>query len=106
MSNGITLPDVQQAHLDVATLDALFSDIATFAHVYSVVVKHGAGRVEEQGTTLEEGRAALASGTARGVQIRYRHDGVEWCDTLLNTPAGVRLVRVSSDQVVASANAT
>jgi hypothetical protein len=42
---------------------------------------------------LDEARQAFLSGQARAVQVRYRYDAKEWIDTLLHTPAGVRLVR-------------
>ena len=103
MSADFRLPDVQQAVLDAATLDALFSDLAQCAEVLSVVLKTSRGPVAEASVSLAAGRAALEEGTARGVQIRYRHEGTEWCDTLLRTPAGVRLVRVNSDDAQSSA---
>jgi hypothetical protein len=37
------------------------------------------------------------------VQIRYRFDGREWCDTLMALPGGAaRLVRICTDEAVAS----
>lgn len=89
------LPDVQQAVLDSATLQALFRDLAQFTQILAVIPKMAAAAmVAEQGIDLDNARAGLISGTYRGVQVRYRYDNQEWCDTLLNTPAGIKLVRI------------
>ncbi|MBK9992313.1 MAG: hypothetical protein IPP19_16735 [Verrucomicrobia bacterium] len=97
------LPALQQTVLDEATLDALFRDLAQCTQILAVIPK-GAPQAyaAERGIDLEAARAGLASGIFRGVQVRYRYDGQEWCDTLLATPGGVRLVRISVDETLGS----
>lgn len=93
------LPDVQQAVLDAPTLEALFRDLAQCTQILAVVPKTAAaGMVAERSISLDDARAGLASGAFRGVQVHYRYDHQTWCDTLLSTPAGVRLVRLSTDR--------
>ncbi len=94
------LPDVQQAVLDAATLDALFRDLALCTRILAVVPKTAAtGMVTEGSISLDDARVGLTSGAFRGVQVRYRYDQQEWCDTLMATPAGVRLVRMCTDSL-------
>lgn len=97
------LPTLQQTVLDAPTLEALFRDLAQCTQILAVVPKgapqaYAAGH----GIDLEAARAGLASGAFRGVQVRYRYEGQEWCDTLLATPGGVRLVRISLDEAMGS----
>ncbi len=89
------LPDVQQSVLDDATLQALFRDLAQFTQILAVIPKmSAAAMVAETSLNLENAHDGLRSGAYRGVQVRYRYDNQEWCDTLLNTPAGIKLVRI------------
>lgn len=104
-ASPLTLPALQQAALDPATLDQLFADLAACTHVLAVVPRHAARTmVIEQSIPLAAAQAALRSGALRGVQIRYRYHDREWNDTLLPTPdGGARLVRICTDDVLASA---
>lgn len=87
-------PRLQQGALDPATLDALFADLAQCTQIDEVQIKGAADGRAVRLAGLDAARAALATG-ARGVQIRYRWDGSAWLDTILRTPAGVRLVRTA-----------
>ncbi len=92
------LPALTQAVLDPATLDALFRDLATCTEILAVVPKISKQAMTEPvAIDLAAARAGLASGRFRGVQIRYRYESKEWCDTLLAASAGLRLVRVCVD---------
>jgi hypothetical protein len=100
----LKLPALQQAALDPATLDQLFADLAACTQVLAIIPRHAARTmVIEQAISLTEAQAALRSGALRGVQIRYRYDHREWNDTLLPTSdGGARLVRICTDDVLAS----
>ena len=91
----LALPELCEAGLDAGILAQLFDDIAGCTEVLAVLPKFADRRkVAEQSVSLSEGRALLASGEARAIQIRYRYEGAEWWDTLMNTPQGTRLVRI------------
>lgn len=91
-------PPMSEAMLDDEALDALFRDIGSLTQIDEVIVKHGPGMVgDAEPPTLEEARAMLDARTIRGVQIRYRHEGAHWWDTLMVTPSGVKLLRVRHD---------
>jgi hypothetical protein len=97
------LPALQQTVLDAPTLEALFRDLAQCTQILAVIPKGGPqAYAADRGIDLETARAGLASGVFRGVQVRYRYENQEWCDTLLATPGGVRLVRISQDDVMGS----
>lgn len=91
----VPLPPVQIAMLDPGTLARLFDDLGRDAELVSVQVRApGSARGEAAPPSLEEARARLEAGTIQGLQLRYRLGPTLWCDTLLRTPAGVRLVRI------------
>lgn len=100
---ALKLPALQQTVLDAPTLDALFRDLAQCTQILGVIPK-GAPQAyaTDRGISLEAAREGLASGAFRGVQVRYRYEKQEWCDTLLATPSGVRLVRISLDEAMGS----
>lgn len=89
------LPALHQAELDAAGIDELLSDIAALGEVLEVQWKQGPQQhADAVPPDLAHARAALASGKARGVQIRYAFDGRVWVDTLIATPSGAKLVRM------------
>lgn len=85
------LAQLTSADLDPAALEALFADLAALTEIEAVQVK-GTATAYAGAAGLDEARRQLAAG-ARGIQIRYRWRGEAWWDTLIRTPAGVRLVR-------------
>lgn len=97
------LPALQQTLLDAPTLEALFRDLAQCTQILAVIPK-GAPQAyaTDRGIDLDAARTGLASGVYRGVQVRYRYDRQEWCDTLIATPGGVKLVRISLDEATGS----
>ncbi len=89
------LPPVVETLLNADQLAALFGDLAAKVELEGVQLKRAPGHVREDDRAgLDEAREQLLSGAVRGVQIRYRHGGFHWLDTLLTTPRGIRLVRV------------
>ena len=74
-------------------------DLAHCTQILAVIPKGGPqAYATDRGIDLETARLGLASGQFRGVQVRYRYEKQEWCDTLLAMPGGVRLVRISLDE--------
>ncbi len=94
------LPELTGAVLDAATVDRLFADLEACTEIIEVQVKTGARDMTRPaggtGIGLDEARALVQSVAARAVQVRYRYEGGEWCDTLMVLPPGqgVRLVRI------------
>lgn len=85
---------VYEGMLDATALAALLTDLDTQAEVLDVFVKAGPrSATSAVHTPLRSAFAALESGETSAIQVRYRFAGEEWRDTLLRTPAGVRLVR-------------
>lgn len=100
MSSPDPLPDLHQAELDEATLRQLFDDVIAHTELMEVVPKHAAeGYVPEMPSiTLGEGLDLLLGGGVRALQLRYRHDGAVWWDTLMPTHGGTfRMVRIRHD---------
>lgn len=93
------LPEMHTALLGEAEVDALFRDLEACAAIHEINAKTAArGSVPEVGRlTLVEARRLLCERQVRGVQIRYRHEGIEWWDTLMVRPDGWQLVRLRPD---------
>lgn len=89
------LPPMNDAVLDEEQLKALFRDLRALAQVDEIIVKDRPGMVEDaQRVTLDEAERMLSERSVRGVQVRYRHGGAHWFDTLMPVDSGVRLVRI------------
>ncbi len=89
------LPAVASELVPWARVEALFDDLAALTEIREVRMK-GGGEARAGGPSrdLVAARAALLAGHALGVQVRYVHDGTEWCDTILREREGVRIVRI------------
>ncbi|MGD8862080.1 MAG: hypothetical protein PVI30_18860 [Myxococcales bacterium] len=95
-SDDPELPDLQQADLDEAGLDALVRDLKAMATIHEVRVKHRAvGHAQADPLSLEVAAALLRRGRVHGVQVFYSHRGTRWLDTLMRVQSGYRLVRLS-----------
>lgn len=96
----ISLPELQETLLDDATLEQLFFDVKHAAELIGVSLK-GASQERaaetSSGDPLQQAKDALREGRVMGVQLRYRHGGREWWDTLMRVQGGVRLVRIAPD---------
>jgi hypothetical protein len=89
------LPAVFESVLSWEKVDDLLSDISLVAEVIDVMVKgHPLAHAGHVGRDLLAARGALREGGALAVQIRYRHQGALWSDTLMRAGAGVRVVRI------------
>jgi len=82
--------------LDLAEVERLLSDIEACAQISEIIPKQSAqGYAPETGTlTLGDARQLLRARAVRGLQIRYRHDGADWWDTLMCIGENYRLVRI------------
>lgn len=89
------LPAIWDKLLDPATLDQYFKDLAAHAEMISVQEKQSPTEyVHENTMDLPVARERIFSGNACAVQLRYRYDGQEWCDTLMHQASGVKLIRM------------
>jgi hypothetical protein len=99
---------IQEVLLDEDTVTQLFFDVAHAAELVAVVEKGaGARRAEppaQSEQALEAARAAFLARRIGAVQLRYRHAGEEWWDTLTHTAAGIRLIRISHTRALAASS--
>jgi hypothetical protein len=88
------LGEVYEGELDGTTFEALMDDLESHAQVLEVRLKNGPEEhAEETTVTLEKARMLLVLGKVHAVRVHYRHDGLEWIDTLLARGEGMRIVR-------------
>lgn len=91
------LAPVYEGALDGATFEDYLADLEELADVERVLVKESAeARAEGAPLSLDQARMLLLTGAVRGVQIRYRHESVEWIDTLVRGTDVIRLLRVQA----------
>lgn len=96
--HDIDLPDVHEAFLDRETYESVLRDIATQTEVLDVLAKGASEEyAPEKDIGLDKARELFDAGIIRSFQMRYRWDGLEWRDTVMRTPEGVKIVRISHD---------
>jgi hypothetical protein len=92
------LAELHESILDAETVERLFRDLAHCTRILQVMPRMASQvMIPDQSISLDAGRELLLSGQARGIQVRYCYEDAEWCDTLLRTPAGIRIVRIRHD---------
>lgn len=90
-----TLPELSEALLDAETLDALLRDLAELTAVDEVLLKGAPQAMATEAQRDVRSIGPLLTGRQlRGAQVRYRYEDQNWCDTLLATDSGVKLVRI------------
>lgn len=105
--SALKLPALQQSVLDAPTVAALFRDLEACTEIIAILPKtHATVHIKPTtGLSLADAQAGLTDGSFRAVQIRYRYDSQEWCDTLMATPGGLRVVRICQDDINATLEA-
>jgi hypothetical protein len=98
--DGPPLPEMREAVLSRDDVLALVADLRAHTRVISTLCKAGPQQQTPPGSIpLEVAIERLFERTVSAIQIRYAYDGHEWTDTLLNTPAGIRMVRCQHSTV-------
>lgn len=89
------LPPVFEGQLDDEAFEALMRDLEQCAAVHEVRVRgERPNPLNDETVALRDAAGQFRCGAARGLQIRYEHDGALWCDTLTRGPQGIRVVRI------------
>jgi len=88
------LPALGVGVLSEAQLGALVDDLLGVTELLDVIEKAAPGALADpRSVDLCAAVARLQRAEVHAVQVRYRWQGEQWCDTLLPGPGGVRLVR-------------
>lgn len=90
-------PQLFQSELNPDEVEALFADLSLGAEVTHVQVKMklGIGAADSK-MTLTDAQGLLRLGQVAAIQIRYRYEQQDWCDTLMVLPHAVRIVRTKA----------
>lgn len=89
------LPPVFEGHLDDEAFEAFLRDLEACAAVREVRVRGSRPNpLNDESIALRDAAEQFRHGSARGMQIRYEHDGALWCDTLSRGSQGIRVVRI------------
>ena len=101
------LPELHQGELDEPGLRQLFQDLEHHAEVLSVNAKStSTATAGRERLSTADGLALLLHRAGTALQVRYRHDGAEWIDTLMERPAGWRIVRMRTGHAAPPASPT
>lgn len=93
-SDELSLLPLQASDIDEEMLGQLLFDIEHAAELLGVQVKARPDAYVAPGSpTLAEAAALLTRGATMAMQLRYRAQGRIWCDTVLRTRSGFRIVR-------------
>ena len=99
----LELPKLQAESLDEALLKRLFEGLDALAAIDEVRVKGAAAAYAgERPVALREALELLLAGRIRAAQVVYEYRGRTWCDTVLRSGDGHRLVRMESPRRAAS----
>lgn len=93
------LPELHGGLLAQEEVERLLADIENCGELLAIIPKYGTRDYvpEQVALTLADARAVLAARSVRGLQLRYRHVGAEWWDTLMVVGEKFRLVRIRHD---------
>lgn len=92
----LTLPEVQDQQISWQRVEQLFFDLAQQAELLEVRFKAAAKAYATPGpASLPAAHEALKGRIVDSVQLRYRHRGRQWLDTLIPGERGVRIVRIA-----------
>lgn len=93
------LPELHSSSLDDAQVAELLADIEACTKLTEILPKFAAQqRVPDMtSVTLAQAREWLATRAVRGLQLRYRYDGADWWDTLMQDGDRYRIVRIRHD---------
>lgn len=97
MTNSNPLPELHQTVLTPDQLNALFNDLESCAEILFVMPKTAPGYVGIKEVSLQEGQQLLVNGSLRGLQIRYKYQGEEWWDTLINRDGQIHITRIQQN---------
>lgn len=93
------LPELHSSTLDDAQVAQLLADIEACTELTEILPKFAAQQYvpEAAAVTLAQAREWLATRAVRGLQLRYRYDGADWWDTLMQDGNRYRIVRIRHD---------
>lgn len=96
---ALKLPDLNTTLLDAGQVEQLLRDIELCAQLTEILPKYAAREHVPDAAvlTLDQARELLATRAVRGLQLRYRHEGADWWDTLMLVGDRFRLVRIRHD---------
>ncbi len=98
MSDSLKLPPIHTADIDRATIEQLFADLAACTQITAIHPRVPRDQ-PPPALTLAQARADFLAEKVSGLQIHYLYENKTWCDTLLASRTGARLVRVCADDI-------
>ena len=91
------LPPISQATITAGDIEALFSDLRQYAETTHVQIQEQSPTRGDVMVSLADALRAIQRGSAQRIQVRYKFDESQWCDTLIKSASAWRLVRIRLD---------
>ncbi len=95
------MPELHHGSLDAPTVSRYFEDLRLCAQdILCLPRTQARSTTPPQPVPLAEAAELWGYGRISGLQVRYRHEGVAWWDTLLRQPDGTtKLVRMRESKL-------
>jgi len=92
--DGPPIPEMREMIFGEEQIESYISDLKNFTQIDSVQAKGGeTAYADESPLQLDNAFIALKTGAARGIQIRYQHNGFDWTDTVFSAANAYKVVR-------------
>ena len=87
-------PKMYEASWQKQQIEQLFEDLQAGAEIQHVQVRTSDGGPQsDRAVSIQEAELLFRQGEAKAIQIRYRFENQNWCDTLMVHSDSVRIVR-------------
>lgn len=100
MSQDAPLPDLWNSLVDQDTLDELIRDLLQHAVILGVQEKHSpTEHINEQPVDSIQTIERFREGKSRAIQIHYRFEEKNWCDTIIRQGMQFKIVRMQQPEL-------
>lgn len=100
MNQEAPLPDLWNALVDQETLDELIRDLQQHAVIMGVQEKHApTEHINEEPVDSTLAIERFRQGVSRAIQIHYRFDDKNWCDTIIRLGLQYKIVRMQQPEL-------
>lgn len=100
MNQEAPLPTLWNAVVDQETLDELISDLQQHAVILGVQEKHSpTEHINEELLDSIQTIERFRQGVSRAIQIHYRFEEKNWCDTIIRHGQQYKIVRMEQPEL-------
>ena len=92
--DGPPIPEMREMVFDEEQVASFMDDLKNLTQIESIQTKGGKSlHADESQINLDDAFTALKKGEIRGIQIRYRHNGFDWTDSVFIVANDYKIIR-------------